>query len=178
MNKFLLIIAIVITNFYCAQTYTDLLNITKFYGSKVENFEKTFKVKPFEKKSTFGKSMLIYKMANYNVSIESNSEDETINRIDLFQLNINADLITELWYKMTTELNKNPLFHIKSTAFKDKTKDFETTDLKYDELLKLLRSLNYPEKLIYVVTYEKENLIYSVSGFQNNFIISTSTIRK
>ena len=117
-------------------------------------------------------------MPNYNISIESNSEDEIINRIDLFQLNIKADLASDIWYKITTELNKNPEFKIKSTVFKDKTKDFETKELKYDELLSLLRSLNYPEKLIYIVMYEKENISYTISGFENNFIISISTIEK
>ena len=176
--KKLTFLFILISGFMFPQTFTDLLSVSKFLGSKVENLEKVYKIKPFEKKSSFGKSMLIYKMPNYNISIESNSEDEIINRIDLFQLNIKADLTSDLWYKITTELNKNPEFKIKSTVFKDKTKDFETKELKYDELLSLLRSLNYPEKLIYIVMYEKENISYTISGFENNFIISISTIEK
>ena len=161
-----------------SQTFTDLSSVSKFFGSKVENFEKFYKVKPFEKKSNFGKSTIYYKMPNYNISIESNSEDEIINRIDLFQLNIKADLTSDLWYKITTELNKNQEFKIKSIVFKDKTKDFETKELKYDESLTLLRSLNYPEKLIYIVIYEKENISYTISGFENNFIIGISSIEK
>ena len=169
---------ILISGFMFSQTFTDLFNVSKFFGSKVENLEKFYKIKPFEKKSNFGKSTLFYKMPNYNISIESNSEDEIINRIDLFQLNIEADIVSDIWYKITTELNKNPEFKIKSIVFKDKTKYFETKELKYDELLTLLRSLNYPEKLIYIVKYEKDNISYTISGFENNFIIGISSIEK
>ena len=176
--KKLTFLFILISGFMFSQTFTDLSSVSKFFGSKVENLEKFYKVKPFEKKSNFGKSTIYYKMPNYNISIESNSEDEIINRIDLFQLNIEADIVSDIWYKITTELNKNTAFKIKSTIFKDKTKDFETKELKYNELLTLLRSLDYPEKLIYIVIYEKENISYTISGFENNFIIGISSIEK
>ena len=46
---------ILISGFMFSQTFTDLSSVSKFFGSKVENFEKFYKVKPFEKKIKFWK---------------------------------------------------------------------------------------------------------------------------
>lgn len=143
------------------QSFEDVLKISEYYGKSFNDFENGLSIKSFDKSSKFGLESRIYNFKDCKILIESKNEENSISKFSF--LTEKGGQYEELWYQIAKNANANPEFKFIESFISDKNSELYKKDLKFNELVSVLRALKSTDGLIYYIVFKNNNIYYQLN---------------
>lgn len=161
--KKLLLAAILISGFTFGQTFSEIQKYSKFYNKPIGELEKFMKVKPKIKDEKLGITTIFYEIGNYNIVAKENIKNNgLIGEITVYSdKKEKAEKAESNWYEAYNFYSKNPEYKEIESSLDDKKKNYSTKELKAEEMVNLLRSLDSTDDISYGLNYKKGSVNYA-----------------
>ena len=116
-------------------------------------------IKPKDKTEILGVTRVIYSKSDHIIGFTESTKDNGLVG-DVFVYTQNSNDPVKKWYTVYQNILKDTDYKEVQANYEDTNKNFKTNDLKINEIVQLLRSLNSTAKISWGVVYKKGDIFY------------------
>lgn len=171
--KKLLLLTVFFSSFIFGQNQDDLNKYTNLINIPIADALQQMVIKPKDKTEILGVTRVIYSKSDHIIGFTESTKDNGLVG-DVFVYTQNSNDPVKKWYTVYQNILKDTDYKEVQANYEDTNKNFKTNDLKINEIVQLLRSLNSTAKISWGVVYKKGDIFYSIYVLGDKFVYKVS----